>query len=299
MKYKNAYLLIFCISLNYYCYLCYASCSSYQASDPPCETYAAYDIYGYHVCRILSNGKYNYCGQTDTFTITDCESAYSIINKKGRKIRDNGLCEGIPSDLGKCVYDNGKCVIKKCEELTNGCESFPNCGTYGDVCKINDCQGFSTEGDCKIKTLDENNMLFCKWENNNCITISKCSEGLNECSLLPTSGEEYICFSDGLKCVEAKSCEDVKVTNAISEKDLSLICSKFPHCSSGNNYDCINSCNNITNEDECNYSLKDKETFIKCKWAEDAPDNKKCQVDGYIEIKSCDDAKNLNDIRDE
>ena len=41
------------------------------------------------------------------------------------------------------------------------------------------------------------------------------------------------CFSDGEKCVESNSCENVKVTSTISKEELSSICSKFSHCSPG------------------------------------------------------------------
>ena len=114
--------------------------------------------------------------------------------------------------------------------------------------------------------------------------------------MLPTSGKDYICFSDGEKCVESNSCENVKVTNITSEDELSSICSKFSHCSPGNNHDCTNNCNNITSEDECKYSLVDNETFIECKWVASAFDGKKCQVDGDIEFKSCNDSINATDM---
>ena len=89
------------------------------------------------------------------------------------------------------------------------------------------------------------------------------AEGLNEMILLGPSGDNYIYFSDGERCVELNSCENVKLNNAISKEELSSICSKFSHCSPGNNNDCINNCNNIASEDECNYSFMDNETLIK------------------------------------
>ncbi|MBR1611323.1 MAG: hypothetical protein IJ672_07580 [Methanobrevibacter sp.] len=97
------------------------------------------------------------------------------------------------------------------------------------------------------------------------------------------------------KCAESNSCENVKVTN-IEGNQLLDLCSKYPHCEPGNNNDCINKCNNITNQVECKYTLKDEETFIKCKWDETAPEGKKCQVDGYDEFKSCSDSMNAVDM---
>ena len=288
MKAKNIYLLIFCVLLTYYCYLC-RPCSEF--SDDECDNYAAHDENGFYKCwRKNLDG----CTIMETYNL-GCENAKESFDNL--VIRDDGLCERLNTSLGKCVFSDGGCYLKTCEELTNECESLLYCGTYGDSCKINDCQGFQIEEHCTIKTLDTNHKLFCKWEDNKCINIPKCTDGINECSSLVTSGDDYICFSDGEKCVESNSCENVIVTETISEEELTSICSKFPHCSAGNNNDCINNCNQITSKDECNYSLKDDETLIKCKWVEEGPDNKKCQFD--TEIKTCADATNLIDIRDE
>jgi len=198
--------------------------------------------------------------------ISSCESAFddiikSIGNPSFLHYIDTDSCKYISNN---CYYKNDNCHLRKCEELTDNCTTLPYCGFFENICKINDCQGFNNETNCTIINLDENNKLFCKWENNSCKNITNCIEGSTECSLLPTSGNDYICFSDGEKCVESNSCENVKVTNITSEDELSLICSKFSHCSPGNNHDCTNNCNNITSEDECNYSLVDNETFIKC-----------------------------------
>ena len=67
----------------------------------------------------------------------------------------------------------------------------------------------------------------------------------------------------------------------------------------GNNNNCINKCNDITNQEECKYAIKDGETVIKCKWNETASEGKKCQVDGYTEFKSCNDAINIADMTNE
>ena len=290
MKAKNIYLLIFCVLLTYYCFLC-LPCSGFSLEV--CGDYAAHDENGFYKCMGFSEG----CQVWENINL-GCESAKESFGST--EIMDDGLCERLNTSLGKCVFSNGGCYVKTCEQLTNTneCESLLYCGTYGDSCKINDCQGFQIEEHCTIKTLDTNHKLFCKWEDNKCINIPKCTDGINECSSLVTSGDDYICFSDGEKCVESNSCENVKV-NTISEEELTSICSKFPHCSAGKNFDCINNCNQITSKDECNYSLKDDETLIKCKWVEEGPDNKKCQVDGDTEIKACADANNLIDITNE
>ena len=285
MKAKNIYLLIFCVLLTYYCYLC-RPCSEFSPSD--CGKYAAYEENRLYKCQ---KGKGGQCIRSGYFNpgCADVKKTFGSI-----VIMDDGLCERLNTSLGKCFFSDGGCYFKTCEEFTNECESLSYCGTYGDSCKINDCRGFKTEENCTIKTLDTNHKLFCKWKNNKCIDM-KCTDGINECSSLATSGNDYICFSDGEKCVESNSCENVKV-NTISKEELTSICSKFPHCSAGNNNDCINNCNQITSKDECNYSLKDDGTLIKCKWVEEGPDNKKCQ---FTEIKTCADANNLIDFTDE
>ena len=251
MKAKNIYLLIFCVLLTYYCYLC-KTCSEF--SDDECDNYAAHDENGFYKCwRKNLDG----CTIMETYNL-GCENAKESFDNL--VIRDDGLCERLNTSLGKCVFSDGGCYLKTCEELTNECESLLYCGTYGDSCKINDCQGFQTEEHCTNKTLDTDHELLCKWEDNKCINIPKCTDGINECSSLVTSGDDYICFSDGEKCVESNSCENVIVTETISEEELTSICSKFPHCSAGKNNDCINNCNQITSKDECNYSLKDDKT---------------------------------------
>ena len=109
--------------------------------------------------------------------------------------------------------------------------------------------------------------------------------------------EGYKCLSNGKECIEVNLCDSINDTSYEANSDeLSSICSNFSHCLPGNNYDCTNACNNITSEDECNYSLIDNETFIKCKWVNESSDGKKCQVDGNTEIKACNEAKNANDM---
>ena len=289
---SKTYLLVFCVLLTYYSYLC-KLCLYLENNE--CERYVGYDSDGFYQCYF---GFYGSCDRRNII-ISGCESAFDELlqifqNNISNLIIDVvDICEKINDN---CYNQNGTCHMRKCEELTDNCASLPYCGSYENVCKINDCQGFNNEQNCTIITLDENNKLFCKWENNNCKTITNCTEGSTECSLLPTSGEDYICFSDGEKCVESNSCENVKVINITSKDELSSICSNFSHCLPGNNNDCTNACNNITSEDECNYSLIDNEIFIKCKWNVEGPNGKKCQVDGNTEIKTCKEAINENDM---
>ena len=286
MKAKSHYLLDFCVLLTlfYLCNSCVDLTAYYDSGDNKFKLCArkpngeSYENYGFVLGSQL-----------------DCESAKAHVKSVGNlfKIVNNGFCEKINSN---CYYINSGCKLIKCEELEN--KSFQYCGSYEGLCKINDFKGFNTEANCTIKTFDQNNELFCNWENENCTKMLE-AEGLNEMILLGPSGDNYIYFSDGERCVELNSCENVKLNNTISKEELSSICSKFSHCSPGNNNDCINNCNNIASEDECNYSFMDNETLIKCKWNKNGPDGKKCQVDGDIEIKSCVDASNLTDIRDE
>ena len=209
MKAKNIYLLIFCVLLTYYCYLC-LPCSEF--SDDECLNYAAHDENGFYECWVFLDG----CKIYRTYPNLGCENAKESFDSI--VIRDDGLCERLNTSLGKCVFSNGGCYFKTCEELTKECESLLYCGTYGDSCKINDCQGFQTEEHCTNKTLDTDHKLFCKWEDNKCINIPKCTDGINKCSSLVTSGDDYICFSNGEKCVESNSCENVIVTETISEE---------------------------------------------------------------------------------
>ena len=63
-----------------------------------------------------------------------------------------------------------------------------------------------------------------KWENDKCIENPNCGVNnydLSKCSDYITSGNDFICYSDGEKCTEANSCETVQVTN---EGDLFSIC---------------------------------------------------------------------------
>ena len=304
MKTKSAYLLCFCFLLSNYCYLCEYDCQEDDEDQESCLSVIHYDVYGnFYLCRY--EGEVNDYGEYETaFCLKKDEESESgldcgVVNEafSGKRIADNGLCESIRSDQGKkCSYSDGACVLKTCEQLTKDCDSLQYCGTYEGKCKINDCRGLTHQLDCQNNVLDADNKLFCKWEINNCRKI-KCNERSSDCLFLePSGGEDYKCFSDGEKCVEANSCENVEVKN---DDVLSSICSQFPHCSPGKNNDCTNNCNKIASEDECNYALKDDKTFIKCKWNESGPTGKKCQVDGYTEITSCDDAKNSNDIKNE
>ena len=296
---SKTYLLVFSILLTYYSYLCDICGEIYYSHD--CGVTAGYDELGIYSCTFENREEGVQCLRSLVKgNISSCESAVDeiidILQPSSLDFNfDSGSCEKINNN---CYYDENdrKCHLRKCEELKDNCTSLQYCGFYENTCKINDCQGINNEKNCKIITLDKNNKLFCKWENNICKTITNCTEGSTECSLLPTSGEDYICFSDGEKCVESNSCENVKVININSKDELSSICSNFSHCLPGNNYDCTNACNNITSEDECNYSLIDNETFIKCKWVNESSDGKKCQVDGNTEIKTCKEAINANDM---
>ena len=196
------------------------------------------------------------------------------------------------------MNDNIGCEIKYCASLAENCNQLEFCELDGGSCKVNDCRGFYTKNDCTSITL-KGNQIKCTWENNSCKGFcTNFNADPTKCSEYLTSGNDYKCFKAGGKCVEANSCEAIKVPEATSEDELSSICSNYPHCTPGNNHDCINSCNAIDNEDECNYTFKDPETLIKCKWNGNAAE-KNCQVDGDIEIKSCSEASNLNDITNE
>ena len=302
MKTKSAYLLCFCFLLSNYCYLCWGYCQNDDGNEVLCSNFIHYDVDSIFLCKFKVEDYGGYSKSTSCQKIDGakyglgCEAVNSAFI--GKNISDNGLCESIKSDSGKkCSYSDGVCELKTCEQLTKGCDDLQYCGTYEGQCKINDCRGLTTEADCQIKVLDANNTLFCKWESNNC-RLMMCNEGSSDCLFLVPSGEDYKCFSDGEKCVESNSCENVEVKNADADV-LSSICSLFPHCSPGNNNDCTNNCNKIASEEQCNYALKDDNTFIKCKWNESGPTGKQCQVDGSTEITSCDDAKNSNDIKNE
>jgi len=109
----------------------------------------------------------------------------------------------------------------------------------------------------------------------------------------------FCIFLNGEKCAEANSCETVQVKN---ERELETICRQFPHCEPGNNNNCKNKCNDITNQEECKYAIKDGEAVIKCKWNGTALEGKKCQVDGvygYYEIQYCGNAKGEKDMTNE
>ena len=183
-----------------------------------------------------------------------------------------------------------------CIFLNNFCPSEEDCG---ESCKITDCRGISKQEDCTNVELDDNSKVLCKWENDKCIENPNCGVNnydLSKCSHYITSGINFICYSDGEKCAEANSCETVQVKN---EGELYTICLEFPHCEPGNNSNCINKCNDITNQEKCKYAIKDGETVIKCKWNETASEGKKCQVDDYTEFKSCNDAINITDMTNE
>ena len=264
-----------------------------------------YDIY--------NNGKFCLCKVqygmmpmfdqciADPCTYTNCKDVWSYLGKN--KLEKNQYaCPKLDTQQYLCVFknDNVGCEAKYCASLNKDCNKLDYCVLDGGSCKVNDCRGFYTLNDCTSITLNGNE-IKCKWENNSCKELLFCtniSADPSKCSEYATSGNDYKCFTAGGKCVEANSCETIKVPETTSEDELSSICSNYPHCTPGNNYDCINSCNTITNKDECNYTLKDSETYIKCKWNENAAE-KKCQVDSNIEIKSCNDANNLNDITNE
>ena len=164
-----------------------------------CTVTVGYDDDGIYACIFDTDGS---CKRSSVKgNISSCESAFNEIKDKFyfNRIVDGSSCEKINNN---CYYDENdkNChlrKLRKCEELTNNCDSLQYCGFYENTCKINDCQGINNEKNCTIITLDKNNTLFCKWENNTCKTITNCTEGSTECSLLPTSGEDYICFSDG------------------------------------------------------------------------------------------------------
>ena len=135
------------------------------------------------------------------------------------------------------------------------------CKISGGSCKITDCRGISKQEDCT----NVNSKVLCKWENDKCIENPKCGVNnydLSKWSHYITSGNDFICYSDGEKCTEANSCETVQVTK---EGDLFSICLQFPYCEPGDNNGCINKCNDITDQEKCKYAHKDEETLIKCK----------------------------------
>jgi len=254
------------------------------------------------------NGQFCVCKLDDEDNCVDgncdfisCENVWKYLINKGYE-PNQYACDYLHTYQYNCVFknDNDGCEAQYCESLNQGCSQLSYCVQDGNSCKVNDCEGFYTEKDCTYIT-SNGNKIKCKWERNSCKEREHCTNrkaNPNMCSEYNTSGNDYKCFKAGNKCVEANSCETIKIPTNTPENEISSIFSNFPHCTPGNNNDCINSCNTITNKDECNYALKDSETYIKCKWNENAAE-KKCQVDGNIEIKSCSNATNLNDITNE
>ena len=302
---KNFYLLIFCVLLNsLWCQMdggtnC-RDCNLNDCGNPGCEYEIVISKF-IMFCSFVES--LNGCNGQVGFDIEnyDCMGVNEKINTK-----TNTVCSLFSNRERLCVLNNTKCEYKKCEELSENCNRLNYCIFFESEksCKVNDCRGFITEDDCKNITLEDKSELICKWENNKCIEIPKCGgneNNISECSNYITSGDDYICYSDGEKCREANSCESVQVTN-ISIEELANLCSKFPHCQPGKNNTCIiNKCDNIINQEECKYAHKEEEEiFIKCKWVSNASDGKKCQVDGDNEIKTCNDAiKEINMTNDQ
>ena len=117
------------------------------------------------------------------------------------------LCAYFHTKYQLCLSINNKCQLKKCEELSGDCNKLNYCIQYGNSCKVNDCRGFITQEDCK--NIESPEFHNCRWVDNTCIEILKCggdNNDLSKCSYYTTSGDDYICYSDGEKCAESNSC---------------------------------------------------------------------------------------------
>ena len=214
---KNFYLLIFCVLLNsLWCQMDGVTdcriCSLNDCGNSGCE----YEIV---ISKFIQ-----FCGFDESFGGCIGQVGFDIANYDCININEkintktNTVCSLFSNRERLCVLNNTKCEYKKCEELSENCNRLNYCIFFESEksCKVNDCRGFITEDDCKNIILEDKSELICKWENNKCIEIPKCGgneNDISECSNYITSGDDYICYSDGEKCREANSCESVQVTN--------------------------------------------------------------------------------------
>ena len=301
---KDIYLLIFSNLLNNYYYLC-EICEYLPPGD--CEGHiAVYD-------DAMEGDYFSYC----KFNAGDCEASGRLLLSKincqnvvekfssdGWPIEDH-VCPRLNSNKYFCAFVEGDvntCKIKYCKDIKENCDKLDHCTLDGDTCIVTNCEGFYTENDCTFITSGDTK-IYCLWENDSCKKKPNCTDDgtdISKCSVYLTSGDDYKCFSNGTKCVEANSCESVQLSAGVSNDVSTAACSSFPHCIPGEDNDCANKCNDIKEQNKCKYTLKNKEEdekiFIKCKWVEDGPEGKKCQVDDDTEIKTCDDAKTITDL---
>ena len=156
---SKTYLLVFSILLTYYSYLC-DICKGKKGTD--CMFTVGYDDKGIYSCTPELGEEGMECRRSSVEgNISSCESAFDEIYNIlliPYFIFDSGSCEKINNN---CYYGekDGKCHLRKCEELTDNCTSLQYCDSYKNTCKINDCQGINNEKNCTIITLDENNYL--------------------------------------------------------------------------------------------------------------------------------------------
>ena len=247
---KNVYLLILFALLNNFChcqYKCYV-CDGDESScgdggERKCQYDDSYtDPNFIYFCKYYPELGGN-CIRDNSFLYVAYQNCMSVSNRFNKCTE--GLCAYFHTEYQLCLSINDKCQLKKCEEVSDNCDKLKYCVQYNNSCKVNDCRGFITQEDCK--NIESPELHYCRWVDNNCIEIPKCggdNNDISKCSDYATSGDDYICFSDGEKCAESNSCENVKVTN-IEGNQLLDLCSKYPHCEPGNNNDCINKCNII------------------------------------------------------
>ena len=200
------------------------------------------------ICYEEKASFFSYCKELSC-TDNKCADIWNYLNL-GNYPATEYACPKLNTKQYRCVFkdDNSGCETKYCASLKENCDQLDYCVHDGDSCKVNDCRGFYTQNDCTSITLNDNNVIHCKWENDLCQCEPDGKNGCKReklkcldnslyiydkvtCENLDVSTEGYKCLNNGKECIEVNSCDSIKNTEyETNSENLKKLCDLFDNC---------------------------------------------------------------------